>query len=115
MSENEQQAGLTELEKTQQPHQKKDKKEIVGEIFSEDQLRSLLVVSPYDAGDVDFYILERAYRKLPIEAFDAFLSIFIQEGHSLDAKNAQGETLLNQLEKHPTQQNYRMLLLQYSV
>ena len=79
---------------------KKDKRKVLGEVFDEVRIRGFLAQLPPPGQDADFAALERAYRGMSVEAFASFVRMFVQAGRRLDARNAQGRTMLELLEAH---------------
>ena len=86
--------------------EKKDKKKVIGEHFDEDALRKILTLKPYDETPTDFYILQKAYRGLPLDAFAEFLELFRDEGHDLRSTDANGQSFLAHLQQHSLQKEY---------
>ncbi len=89
-----------------------DKKEVVGESFTDEKLKLFFDCKPYDNTSEDFHILLKAYRGLPVEAFQRFVELFIAEGKSLQAKNTQGLSFLETIQAHSQQQAYAEVLRQ---
>ena len=85
---------------------KKDKQKVLGEFFDEDRIREFLVYEAPAGVNKDFHLLERAYRGMQAENFVTFLSIFTAEGGNVNATNAEGNTLLSLVEKHPAFPEY---------
>jgi ankyrin repeat protein len=50
--------------------------------------------------DVDFHLLEKAYRGMNLDNFATFLQFFTQAGHNLDATNPEGKTLVEIASEH---------------
>ena len=72
--------------------QKKDKKKVIGEVFSEERLKVFLEESSETAfeGDPSYQILLKAYRGLPFEAFRMFVGLYHSAGHSLNPADSHG-------------------------
>ena len=73
--------------------QKKDKEKVFGGEWTEAQLKEFLVAESYDGSDPDYIAVIRAYRHMVPETFADFITVFKNEGHNLNAKNAAGETI----------------------
>ena len=86
--------------------QKKDKEKVFGGEWSEAQLREFLVAESYDGSDADYVAVIRAYRHMVPGTFADFIKLFAAEGHNLDAKNADGVTLLETIESHAQGKEY---------
>ena len=80
--------------------QKKDKEKVFGGEWSEAQLREFLVAESYDGSDADYIAVIRAYRHMVPETFADYVELFKKEGHDLNAKNADGVTLLQTIASH---------------
>ncbi len=87
-----------------------DKKGVFGEVFSEIQLRAFFDTEPVGNNNKDFAILLRAYRSLPVEAFEDFIPLFIEGGFNLKALNAKNETFLDYIKPNQSQQSYVVIL-----
>ena len=79
---------------------KKDKKQIIGEELSDEQIKSYLWVQPYGEGSVDFQLLMRAYRGLRDDDFTRWVNFFVAEGRDINAKDVDGKTLLSIISTH---------------
>lgn len=88
------------------PAKRKDKKQVIGEIFSEQRIATFLDFLPPAEVDPDFHILEKAYRGMKAENFATFLDLFVAQNRSLNATNADGETLLDIISRHPKSADY---------
>ena len=90
--------------------QKKDKEKVFGGEWSEEQLREFLSAESYDGSDKDYIAAIRAYRYMVPETFADFVSLFKDEGHNLQAKNADGVTILETIASHVQGQAYAEIL-----
>jgi hypothetical protein len=79
---------------------KKDKKQIIGEVLNDEQIKSYLWVQPQGEGSIDFQLLLRAYRGLREEDFSRFITFFVAEKRDINAVNEEGKTLLNIISSH---------------
>ncbi len=73
-------------------------------------LKVFLDQKAYDGTDNDYAILERAYRSLTAELFAEFLQIFKSEGHNLEAKNLEGQTIKDVISEHAASAEYLEIL-----
>ena len=80
--------------------EKKDKVKVFGGEWTEDMLREFLVANSYDGSDADYVAAIRAYRHMLPAVFADFVDVFKDDGHNLNAKNAQGETILQTISAH---------------
>lgn len=79
---------------------KKDKKRIESPEISDNILQLFFQATSYDETALDYVILERAYRGLPIEAWPRFLQLAKERGLDLQARNPQGRTLAEEIASH---------------
>ncbi len=79
---------------------KKDKQKVLGEFFDDDRIREFFNY-PAPAGvNLDFHLLERAYRGMQLENFETFLRFYLQQGHDINATNRDARTLLDLVKTH---------------
>ncbi len=79
---------------------KKDKQQVLGEVFDEARLRGFLVGEPPAGVAADYHLLERAYRGMGAENFATFVELFVAAGHDLEARNPAGQTLAEVIAGH---------------
>lgn len=79
---------------------KKDKVQVIGEVFDEARLRTFLDGQPPAGVDADYHVLERAYRGMGAENFATFLELFIAAGRDPGARNPAGQTLAEVIAGH---------------
>lgn len=91
--------------------ERKDKKKVVGEPMSDDQIRAFLGLQPEAGVDRDFHTLLHAYRSLREEDFARFVTFFKAQGRNLNARDPQGRTLADILVHHSCALEYREALL----
>lgn len=72
----------------------------LNEEWSEERIKSWLQVRPYDDTPVDYFILLRAYEAMPVEYFERFLGYFVEAGHDINGRNAEGQTILDRVSQH---------------
>lgn len=80
--------------------ERKDKKKVVGEPMTDEQIRVFLDVRPEAGEDPDFSALLRAYRSLREHDFARFVAMFREAGRNIDARGADGQTLRDVLATH---------------
>ena len=93
--------------------QRPDKKGIFGELFTEAQLLALLETQPFGLYSREFAILLRAYRNLPVEAFEAFIPLYLQKGLDLNAQSPDGLTFFEYIQTNASQRLYSDILNRY--
>ncbi|MDX5298568.1 MAG: PA4642 family protein [Gammaproteobacteria bacterium] len=77
------------------------------EEWSDERVRDYLFSTPYQAGvDPDHHVLLRAYRAMRAEDFKRFLVFFAEAGRNINARDAQGNTLLDDVSRHAKGQAY---------
>jgi hypothetical protein len=80
--------------------ERKDKKKVVGEPMTDEQIKVFLNY-PGEAGEnPDFHKLIKAYRALRAEDFERFVAFFQEQGHDIRATDPQGRTLLEIVHGH---------------
>lgn len=89
---------------------KKDKQKVLGEFFDNDRIRGFLEGQAPNGVNLDFHILERAYRGMQAENFATFIQFFAEAGRDLDAKNPEGKTLLELVNEHSSFGEYAEIL-----
>ena len=70
---------------------RKDKKQIIGEPMTDEQVKAFLSAEPADNTPAPLHKLLRAYQSLRIEDFERFLSFFKEQGFAFDCCNEKGE------------------------
>ena len=89
---------------------KKDKQKVLGEVFSDEQVKTFLDVTPPAGVDADFHCLEKAYRGMVAENFATFVGFFLEAGRNINAKNSEGQTLLTLAKQHRQGSDYAAIL-----
>ena len=56
--------------------ERKDKKKVIGEPMTDEQIKVFLDFSSEEGVDADFHVLEKAYRALRAEDFERFIGSF---------------------------------------
>ncbi len=80
--------------------EKKDKKKVLGESFSDERIRGFLDVIPHGGLSKDYCALERAYRGMIAENFETFVRFYVEAGMDINATNLEGETFLQVISTH---------------
>ena len=89
---------------------RKDKQKILGEVFNDEQVKTFLDGQPPEGVNLDYHLLERAYRGMNIENFETYLGFFTEAGRDLNATNPQGQTLLQIVSTHGHGEDYAAAL-----
>ena len=80
--------------------QKKDKKTIVDEVWTQERVRGFLDLLPPTGVDADFHRLLRAYQSMRSDNFAVFIAMFVAAGGRLDARGPDQQTLLEEVSRH---------------
>ena len=78
-----------------------DKPKVLGEEWSDERVKGFLAIEPHDSAiNPDFNALLKAYQAMRAEDFERFVGFFVESGRDLNAKNDQGETILDLISQH---------------
>lgn len=91
----------------------KDKKKILGEVFTEERIKGFLQHQAPNGVNPDFHLLEKAYRGMKAENFATFVELFIAEGRDINASAPNGQSLMQQLQGHRHAADYLTILTQH--
>ncbi|KZX85536.1 hypothetical protein A3716_24010, partial [Alcanivorax sp. HI0011] len=72
--------------------ERKDKKKVIGEPMTDEQIKVFLDFSSEEGVDADFHVLEKAYRALRAEDFERFIGFFQENGRDINARDPKGRT-----------------------
>ncbi|MBE0483767.1 MAG: PA4642 family protein [Bacterioplanes sp.] len=86
--------------------QKKDKEKVFGGDWTEDMLREFLHANSYDGSDPDYIAAIRAYRHMVPDVFADYITLFVAEGHNVNAKHVDGATILQTISSHANGADY---------
>ena len=89
---------------------KKDKQKVIGESLDEAKVKAFLEYQPYEDDNADFHILTKAYRGLPPHEFERFLGFYKETGRAINPSNAKGQSFLEVISQHESQQEYVEIL-----
>lgn len=91
---------------------KKDKQEVIGQVFETAALEALLQSpTPLTYVSRDYQLLLKAYRGLPLSAFGEFLNLYQLAGYDLNPVDAQGVRFADMLTQNVKHLGYAQLLL----
>ncbi len=91
---------------------RKDKKQIIGEPMSDEQVKAFLHTLPETGVNPDYHTLLRAYRSLRAQDFERFVSFFLAEGRDLNAPGPDGTSALATISAHQQGTEYADILIQ---
>lgn len=86
--------------------ERKDKKKVIGEPMTDEQIRFFLNGEPEAGVNGDFHKLQRAYRSLRAEDFERFVGFFVADGGNINAQGPDGKTMAQIIGQHPRFQQY---------
>ncbi|MZR62277.1 PA4642 family protein [Alcanivorax sp. DP30] len=86
--------------------ERKDKKKVIGEPMTDEQIKVFLDVPAEEGVSTDFHMLEKAYRALRAEDFERFIAFFKEQGRDLNARDPEGRTLLAHIGSHQKCEDY---------
>jgi hypothetical protein len=92
--------------------QKKDKAEILDEVWTEERIKSFLDLVPPTGVDADFHSLHTAYKSMRLDNFEDFVSFFANAKRNFNATNQNNETVLDIIQQHRKGAEYKAVLLQ---
>ena len=90
---------------------RKDKKQIIGEPMSDEQVQAFLHTLPETGVNPDYHTLLRAYRSLRAQDFERFVSFFLAEGRDLNAPGPDGTGILATISAHQQGAEYADILI----
>ena len=79
---------------------RKDKEQVVDEVWTEDHVRSFLNVRSHDGTSEDFHMLLKAYQSMRASDFELFVGFFCEERRDLNATGRDGRTVLEIVSTH---------------
>lgn len=85
---------------------KKDKQKVLGEVFDDERVKSFLIAEARDGVNLDYMLLERAYRGMKADNFKTFVSFFIDAGHDINSTDPQGNTFLQTISNQRLSDQY---------
>lgn len=92
---------------------RKDKKKVIGEPMTDEQIASFLDTRPQGDESLELHLLTRAYRGLRVEDFARFVPMFQAAGYDLAAAvDRQGKSFLSELREHAQAADYVAILEQ---
>lgn len=90
---------------------KKDKVKVLDEVLTDDRIKEFLELEAPLSENTDFHRLVKAYRGMPPQYFDRFLTFFIEIKGDINAPSTKGDTILSIAKSHSQSQDYIDLLL----
>ncbi len=88
-----------------------EKPKVIGEEWSDERVKGFLFLSPHDARiNPDYHVLIKAYQAMRAEDFARFVAFFVEAGRDLNARNEDGETILDHVSRHRRMTEYADVL-----
>ena len=72
-----------------------------GEDWSDERVKGYLERTPPAGENADFHVLMTAYKHMRPGDFERFVAFFLAAGRNLDARNADGRSILDVVRTHP--------------
>ena len=88
----------------------KEKTVVVDEVWTETRIREFLDAKPAAGVDADFHALLKAYQQMRADDFEKFVGFFLEQGRNINARDAQGRTLLSYVVEHVKSNEYADIL-----
>ena len=79
---------------------RKDKLQVIDEVWTEQRVRDFLDVKPVEEVEADFHMLMKAYTAMRLDDFELFIGFFLEEGRDINARDPQGRTALSYIKEH---------------
>lgn len=91
-----------------------DKPKVLDEEWSDDRVRSFLLLEPFDTSiNADYHVLVRAYESMRAGDFRRFLGFFNEASRDLNALSPDGETILDRISQHRRSVEYVAALKEF--
>ena len=92
---------------------KKDKQKVLGEHFDDERVKSFLQGEARGEENLDFILLERAYRGMKADNFASFVQFFVEDKRDINAKNLLGETFFSVIQNQRHAADYLSALKEH--
>ena len=92
---------------------RKDKQQVIDEVWTEQRVRDFLDVKPAEAVEADFHMLMKAYNAMRLADFELFVGFFIEDGRNINARYRHGRTALSYVREHRKSAGYAQALEQH--
>ncbi len=90
---------------------KKDKQKVFGGEWTEESMRPFLESKSHDGTDADYINITKAYQHMLPETFAEFIEYFKEQGHNVNVKNLEGESVLAVISSHTKGKPYAEALV----
>mgnify|MGYP004716227623 CR=1 FL=1 len=86
---------------------RKDKQQVIGDEISDEYIKAFLQFEPADGvTSPSLHKLVKADRGLRIDDFERFVGFYVEAGFDMDDKDAQGQTIAEQIADQRTAPEY---------
>lgn len=72
----------------------------VDEDWSDERVKSFLALQPLDDTHPDYHVMIKAYRYMVAFDFERFVAFFVEAGRDINAKDQDGNTILDLVSNH---------------
>lgn len=90
--------------------QKKDKEKVLDDVWTEEHIKSFLDLIPPAGLDADFHALNTAYKSMRLDDFEIFAGFFAASGRNFNARNIDGERVIDIIKQHRNGAPYALIL-----
>ncbi|OGT72507.1 MAG: hypothetical protein A3H44_09995 [Gammaproteobacteria bacterium RIFCSPLOWO2_02_FULL_57_10] len=80
------------------------------EFWTDERVQSFLAMEPPEGVPADYHILLKAYRGMLPDTFERFLTFFLEAERDINARLADGTTMLDHVSRHRKSGEYARLL-----
>ena len=83
----------------------------LNEEWSDERIKAFLNFPAPEGVPQDYHILLKAYRGMLPEQFERFVAFFVEAGHDINVRLANGSTFLDHVNAHKSSGEYRDILV----
>ena len=83
---------------------------VTDEFWTDERVQSFLAMEPPEGVPADYHVLLKAYRGMLPDTFERFLACFAEAGRDINARLADGSTMLDHVSRHRKSAEYARLL-----
>src|SRR5690606_42145237 len=70
------------------------------EFWTDERVKTFLALQPPEGVPADYHILLKAYRGMLPDTFERFVTFFVEAGHDINVRLADGSTIHDHTSKH---------------
>jgi hypothetical protein len=83
----------------------------LNEEWSDERVKAFLNLPAPEGVPQDYHVLIKAYRGMLPEQFERFVGFFVEAGHDINVRLANGSTFLDHISAHKSSGEYRDILV----